>query len=119
MHSASVATEGNAVTTDFQELATRLDAAIADWRGLMAQPVDIADDAAAEAMDVALAQANALADAILALPNPTAADLPAVALAFAWRCAGGVPPLQADPELHEAALRLLMAFRAPNMAAAA
>ena len=107
------------MNSDFQELATRLDAAITGWRGLISQPVDVADDAAADAMDSALARAYALADAILALPSPTAADVPAVALAFAWKCAGGVPPIEAAPELHEAAMRLLLAFRAPNMAAAA
>ena len=85
----------------------------------MAQPVDVADDAAAEAIDDALARANALAEAVLALPNPTAADVPAVALAFAWRCAGGLPPIGADPDLHRAAPGLLTAFRAPRMAVAA
>lgn len=106
------------MNSDFQEIATRLDAAIMGWRGLMAKPINVADDAAAEAIDLALARANVLADAILALPAPTAADVPAVALAFAWRCAGGVPPIDAAPELHEAALRLLLAFRAPSAAAA-
>lgn len=107
------------MNSDFQELAARLDAAITGWRGLMAQPVNVTDDAAAEAIDTSLARANALADAILSLPNPTASDVPAVALAFAWRCAGGVPPIEAAPELHEAAMRLLLAFRAPSMVAAA
>lgn len=107
------------MTSDHAELATRLDAALIVWRGLMAQHADPFDDAAAEAQEIALARVNALANALLALPTPTAADLPAVALAFAWRCAGGVPPAEADPDLHEAAKRLITAFHAPRMAAAA
>lgn len=105
------------MTTDFSELSTRLDAAITAWRGLMAQPIDLDDDETAEAVEVALGRANALADALLALPAPSAADLPAVALAFAWRCAGGIPPAEADPELHRAAKRLLDAFRSPSASA--
>lgn len=106
------------MTTDHAELAARLDAALIRWRGLMTTPAPH-DDAHAEAVDDALGHAAALADAILALPAPTVADLPAVALAFAWRCAGGIPSAAEDPDLHRAAVRLLGAFRAAPAQAAA
>lgn len=103
--------------TDHKMIAARLEAALLAWRGLMAQPADVDDDAHAEAVDTALERANALAGAILALPTPTAADLPAVALAFAWRAAGGIPSAEDDPEMHEAARRLIAAFKAQPSAA--